>query len=388
MTKIFSCIALVFLSIGAVYASSALATPSLPNSYVCNLNNSSCGQAATRGVGATTPVLSGCTPASGEFCGAEAMPGTGYNAVPVYAWNHCRYIKNNTTSALFVPFGNTNDWTAFRNNVQAQFAILQDCSLPATYVIGPDATCSAPTFTQSSFSTSATVNLPFERVVSPAYTEQATAKFACSIVNGPTWYEYETVIYTGLDAEQVVYPHPSWSAGTPVCSMVPPGAANYPVTCVAPSQPLLPITTTCTATNPTVGSFANNGSYVIQGTGNDYNLVGSSGTVLMSGFNHSAAITGDDNNIIVSGNSDCLALNGSDQKITVSGGTHTINMSGSGAAITLSGANDNITLNVSNGNNVSLLISGVNINVTIVGSSYSIVGISGTGNMINGVPFG
>lgn len=208
---------------------------------VCALD-STCGTAATRGNGAKT-TTSGCAATSGEYCGAQASPG--YNAVPVYAWDHCRYITNKLSSAIFVPFGNTVDWLAFINNVdQVNVAGLQDCSLPTTFRISADQSCTSASFIPSTYSTTPIVTLGYAPV---ATTQTVAAQYLCTGSNGKSWTEYEVVTYTGLDAEKV---SPSWSAGTPVCSLVQPGTASYPVACRAPADTpsitLIPSTNTVT----------------------------------------------------------------------------------------------------------------------------------------------
>ena len=250
MKKRFCLLFLILLISTSLYLfANATSAVAASDDHVCSLNTS-CGKAATRGNGAMHTV-SGCIPPAGEFCGARAVPG--YNTSPIYAWDHCRYVTNKISATIFIPFGNTVDWLSFISNVHPTVALLQNCSLPATFAIEPDQSCLTPQFVSSVYSTTATASLgyaPFSTAMPSK--ESVTAKYHCSAANGTGWFEYETVTYTGLDSE--VYT-PSWQAAPPVCSMIQPGSTGYPILCEAPVSAAAPsITFTANPMTVSLGS--------------------------------------------------------------------------------------------------------------------------------------
>jgi len=52
-----------------------------------------------------------CSSATAPYCGAKSD--TPSAAVPIEAWNVCRWIDNTSPSAIFVPFKSSKEWSAF-----------------------------------------------------------------------------------------------------------------------------------------------------------------------------------------------------------------------------------------------------------------------------------
>lgn len=117
-----------------------------------------------------TTAADGVTP----IVAARSDQGSATN--PIDAFNYCRYIDNHSTGVgtpLFVPFKTFLEWTSFINN-KPSFVTLTPCARQTTYTLTPDRNCASPS------PPSATVTLPYDRVLSPALTLTDTQNFTCT----------------------------------------------------------------------------------------------------------------------------------------------------------------------------------------------------------------